>query len=850
MKRFLKSILLLFFFCNIINAALCQGERQSKKLGYKPPTNVNGLTPVSVELTYQVQNLFGSINVIFDAKCTGDLAYQYKGREFTFSGADAEVRAVVVKDPVINVLVTGPNGFKKEMKLWVSSGLGGGFFGNSALIKEALTKEEKDPKNYIITPLQVMSVSYENVWAIQKILDEKLRNEKNAAEVVSFIEEGDKAMFRQNYVEAEDYFLKARKLDKGNQYAAIQLEKIKKEKDKGEIKKKFDDLMSAAKSAEAQGDFDNAERLYGEAGTAGQNNNYAQNEANRISALKTKKKKDIEDQINQMNEKADKEQKALKDANDKSDVVTKKAMEEKSDYLKKLLKEKSDSIADELDKSEKAKFDEKQKTYWKEVEAEEKRKEILEEEKEKVAVAARQREDAKELQKAEAGMAYDAEKYFESVQDAGALMNKALSISPWQELQLKKEWWDNNPYIQLFADDLYEKQRRENHWNYLKKQSEAKGAFYAAKEGYLYAVRFTDRNSDHHEFLLRKIEACNKEIAFYEKSWKEDFKDEGNRIKFREQSRVMAEAQTRGNNLDKANLAYEALSYSPNSSAEAVIKKYELYGRMNMAEQKYKQDMAVAGVTQSVAINAILNDDKAVAVVKNGSMLNAFTSFGYGYIPMLMNETSDVNTPKTTIDKLVVVTTNVGLDAWLYRSKNIDVNLGGFAGIGVMPMKGVSGFYLHYGAKANIDFGFKRFKLANTVQWLTRTGTQEVDYDVFRAGNTNSTVQGYNAMGKGKFNYTVLRIGSGFKIDLGDAYDASHILFTVFAEKPGFYTENIFKNPIFSYQFEWMSKSNLVMNIAYAKNYAIAGEKKYYIPEQKNGDYFQFQFGKYWTILK
>ena len=850
MKRFLKPMLLLFIFCSTVSAALCQGERQNKRLGYRPPTNVNGLTPVSVDLTYQVQNLFGSINVIFDAKCTGDLSYQYKGREFTFSGADAEVRAVIVKDPVINVLVTGPNGFKKEMKLWVSSGLGGGFFGNSALIKEALTKEEKDPKNYTVTPLQVMSVSYENGWAVQKILDEKLRNEKNAAEVVSFNQEGDKAMLRQNYVEAEDYFLKARKLDKGNQYAATQLEKIKREKDKVAGKKKFDDLMGAAKDAETKGDFDNAERLYREAGTAGQNNGHAQNEANRIGSLKEKKKKNIEDQVKQMNEKADKEQKALKDVNDKSEAAGKKAMEEKNDYVKKILKEKSDSIADALDKAEREKFAEKQKNYWKEVEAEEKKKEMLEDEKEKAAAMARRKEDKKDLQKAEAGMAYDPEKYFESVKNANALMNKAFSISPWQELQLKREWWDNNPYIQLFADDLYEKQRRENSWNCLKKQSEAKGAFYAAKDSYLYAVKFTDRNSKHHEFLLTKIETCNKEIDFFERSWKADFKGENNRIKYREQAKVMAEAQTRGNNLDKANLAYEAMSYSPNSSAQAVIKKYELYGRMNAAEQQYKQDMAVAGVTQSVAISAILNDDKSVAVVKKGSMVNAFTSFGYGFIPILMNETSDVNTPKTTIDELVVVTTDVGLDAWLYRSKHIDVNLGGFAGIGVMPMKGVSGFYLHYGAKTNIDFGFKRFKLANTVQWLTRTATQEVDHDVFQANNTNSTAQGYNTMGSGKFNYNVLRIGSGFKIDLGNDYESSHILLTLFAEKPGFYTENILKKPIFSYQFEWMSKSNLVMNIAYSKNYAIAGEKKYYIPEQKNGDYLQFQFGKYWTILK
>lgn len=156
------------------------------------------------------------------------------------------------------------------MKLYVSTGLGGGFFGNSALIKEALIKEDRDPKSYTVTPLQVVSVLYENGWAVQKILDEKIKNEENAAQIKSFIEKGDNAMRMQKYVEAENYFLKVRDLDKTNQYAASQLDKVKSEKNKEDSKKKFDDLMGAAKNAESNGDLNSAERLYREAATTGE----------------------------------------------------------------------------------------------------------------------------------------------------------------------------------------------------------------------------------------------------------------------------------------------------------------------------------------------------------------------------------------------------------------------------------------------------------------------------------------------------------------------------------------------------------------------------------------------------
>jgi hypothetical protein len=850
MRNPTKGLALLCLYSFLAVTVFAQSQKQTKTLHFKPPSNINGLTPVQVNFSYKVVNVFGSILLIGDASCTGDLMYQYKGREFTFSGSDAAVRNVRVKDPVIRVSVTGPGGFSKEMTVGIVSGMGGGaLFGNSFPIKEAKTKEEKDAANYTVTPIQVNSVSYDGGWDVQKLLDEKLRNEQKAVDIKSFIDNGDKAMRQQNYAEAESNYFKAQRLDKDNQYAAIQLEKIKTEKTKVQSKKNYDDLMSAAKSAEQSGDIENAERLYRKAAASGVNDAYARNEASRMTDAKERKAKELEDKINKMNEKAEKDEKVKKELNDKQVAETNKLLKEKEDYNKKLLQQKADSVAASVAEADRIKLDEQRKKAIKDQEEETKRVEKAEEESNAKEASERRSSDDKMLSRFEKNMAYDPEKYYESLEAANKLMSAAFAIKPWDELQLKREWWDNNPYIQLFADDLYEKQRRQNHWNYMKKQSEVEGAIYTAKYAFADAVQYVDRGSKQHKYLLSRIESCNKHIDFHKKAWKADFKGENNRIKFREQAKTMAIVNTMVNDNSKAMLAYDVLGQSAEEPAKYLVKKYELAERFQQAEQNYVKDMAIAGVTNSVAISAILND-KEVALVNKAMVMNAFVSIGGGTIPMLMNETSDVNTPQTTISNMGVGITTAGIDWWVYRSHFIDANIGGFAGFGIWPSKGQSAYYLNYGGKLNLDIGFTRVKLANTFEYVTRTGSQKIDHDVWQASNTNYAGSATNRIGEGKFNYTVMKVGTGLKIDLNDGYTPSHLWFNVFAEKPSFYPESIFTNPVFSYQFEWMSRSNMAINIAYSNNYVIAGEKKYPIADKKNAAFFHFQFGKYWTIAK
>jgi len=201
-------------------------------------------------------------------------------------------------------------------------------------------------------------------------------------------------------------------------------------------------------------------------------------------------------------------------------------------------------------------------------------------------------------------------------------------------------------------------------------------------------------------------------------------------------------------------------------------------------------------------------------------------------LPILLNETSDNDIPITTINDLAVLDANFGLDCWFVRTKNLDLNIGGYAGYGLFPSTSSNSILLNYGGKINLDYGFKRFKITNTLEYIKRLGEMEIDYDIQSAEN-NFNIYSTNRKATGNFDYEIIRLGAGIKIDLSDDWDASHILFNLFLEKPSFYMANssfsdFLKKPIYSLQAEYMNFEGFTISIAYAKNYAIAGEKKTY----------------------
>ena len=838
--------------CNISIKSYCQSNQTSTSIYYKPPTNVNGLTPVKVDFTYKVVNVFGTIQIIYIAKCTGDLAYQYQGRVWTFTGADAAVRKVVAKEAVVDVIVTGPNGLRKEMKLWAISETGG-LSGNSSDVVNAKTPEEKNPSNYTVTVLQVSRVSYDNVWDIQNQLEAKIQSEKNAKILDDLIRKADYQMQMLNYSEAEALFNNAGKIDKNNDYVKNQIAIAKKKREQANGLKAFDEIMNSAQNAEKEGDLSKAERLYDDASMGEINKDVAQNALRRVRNLKEAKTKEIEKQKSDELKELENKNKKTQDANDKKRNETLKNLKEKDLEAQELLKAKMDSIANELGDAERKNLKALQEKFYKEKAENEKIEDEKQKNKDKAENDLIKAKNKELIEEYEGEMNFDAEMYYPSIKYANELYEKALEINPWDELELKREWWDNNNYIQYFADDLYENQRQENHKKYLAANSEAKVRFYTAKYKFLNTLKYVDRNSYEHKSLLQKINMCDTEIRLYEITWLAGFKDERVRIEQREQARIMKESQIIIDNRQKAALAFSALDGKAAFTAEYLVQKYELADRMNIAHQKYVQAMAVAGISQSVTMNLITNNDTTVDGGRVFGLINASAFTGYTSLPILLNETADNELPITTINDLAVIDANFGLDCWVARTKNFDLNIGMHAGYGLYPSTSSSSVLLNYGGKINLDYGFKRFKIVNTFEYIKRVGEMEIDYDIQSAEN-NFNIVSPNRKATGNFNYEILRIGTGIKIDFGDNSDASHLLFNVFLEKPSFYMANssfseFLKKPIYSLQAEYMVFGGFTLSVAYAKNYAIAGDKKHTILELKNKDYIQLRIGKYWTIF-
>lgn len=804
--------------------------------------STNGLTPVKVVFSYEVVKSMGSIYVSYSAVTTGDLAYQYNGKEYTFSGDEGPVRAVIATDPVVKVRIKGPNNFLKETKLGVT-GMGAGLLGDSVLLKDVKTKEDQDLQNYTVEVISVESVTYDNNFAVENMIEENLRLQKKKNDLQKLKDKGDNAMNRGNYIEAESAYNSILSLEKDNSYANSQLEKIKENLKNASAKKRYDETLKSAQEAESEGNLDEAERLFEAAAQENVNNSYAQNQAWRVKENKDRKIKDAQEKAKAIKEKTDKDLKEADAENNLKERENRRKLEEKEEIAKKALDARMDSLTQSLEVAEREKIASDRRAYQNEQDRLEKAKEKQENDEQKKEELARRAEDDDIISNIEKFMSDNPEKYSENLEIASDALRNADGIKPYEALELKQEWWDNNSYIQLFADDMYENQRRDNHANYIKKSFEAKSAFYTAKSKFLNAMHFVDKGSEEQKYLLKKIEYCNKRIDAYSRNYKTDFRSEGMRIKQREDAKSMAEGQRNVDNKMKARYAYATLQKDGENQARYLTETYQLADRMETAHQQYVQDAAVAGVTQSLIFDAMANGNNYVKDGDDNYMFNFAVGIMYSIVPILMNETSDVDADKTVVNDLSAISGVIGMDMWFYRSKYVDVNLGLSAGYGVMPFEGSKTSYLNYDARVNLDFGYKWVKFATVAQILGRNGTMEEDLDVMAAGTGNAAT---GKISKGEFDYTVFRVGGGLKIGLGGNY--SNLTLLAYVEKPSFYKLDVIENPIVSFSLD-LNFDEFALGFAYAQNYVIAGNKEFSLPEPKSKDYFAFTFRKVWSLL-
>lgn len=836
-------IMLISFFSVILMYAQNTNNTKHVSLAYKPPSDINGLTLVNVDLNYKIVNVFGDIHIVYEAECKGNLGYQYQGKEYTFSGNDDPVRDVRVHSPIVKVRITGPN-YNNEMLLWVS-GMGGGVLGDSNLIKTAKTDADKILDNYKVTAISVESVSFDNAGKVQSQIEKQLRDEKRQTAIDKAKFEGDNAMNEGNFTKAKIIYSSILTFESDNSYAKSQLRKIEEKLKNETAKKRYDDAIKSAQKAEEMEDYSEAKRFYEEAAQENVNNNGARYQADRIDNIKKQKIKQAEDKAKAIATEMKSQDEALKESDKENEKIRQK-LQENDELAKKALAQKMDSLQESLELEERNKLITERKTIQAEQDRVQKIREKEEDDQLKEDSRARRSQDQEIISRIEKTMHYDAEAYANSLEIASKTLSSAENINPYESLILQKEWWDNNPYIQLFADDLYEKQRQENHAKYMKKTFEKEYTFEKAKQEYLNTMYFVDKNSEEQEYLLTKIEYCNKRIDSFRSDYKTDYNSERIRQKQRNDAKLMAEGQRIVDNREKARMAYATLQSNSNNQAQYLVDSYKLSERMESAHQQYLQDAAITGVSQSIIFN-LFSYGLEVKENNDNYMFNFVAGIEYNSVPILMNSTSDVNTPNTTTESLSAAVANIGLDSWFYRSKYLDVNLGLSVGYGVYPSEGYKVSFLHYNGKINADFGYNAFKIATLFQFLNRTGKQTIDNDVAVASSEILQPTATNTIKKGEFDYNILRFGAGLKIGLSQNGYAN-LTGMVIAEKPSFYKEDFLKKPIITYSLQFNS-DNFGFAAEYAPNYVIAGKREYPLTDAKNLPYFTFKIIYAFSIL-
>jgi hypothetical protein len=323
--------------------------------------------------------------------------------------------------------------------------------------------------------------------------------------------------------------------------------------------------------------------------------------------------------------------------------------------------------------------------------------------------------------------------------------------------------------------------------------------------------------------------------------------------KIRKENRAFIKSMVRANRMDdnkkKAEMAFTIMRLEDPYSIENNFKEIELQYRLNGADEKYRNEAAIAGQTHSIANDLIFNNEGNLVGGRKFAVINVFTWLEYSMMPILMNVTSDNYPPRTEIDDFISFNPIFGLEVMWMKTKFFDLNTGFFGGIGITPSPGESIGYIKYGGKLNLDFGLKRVKIATLAAYEFHTAEREIDYDVNDINNGYEIITPSNKQGIGSFNYSVLKLGAGIKIDIGDEDSSGHILLMALAEKPSFYKENFTDKPIISFSLEVQFLGGFTFGGGYAKNYFIAGEKKYDFWEIKNKDFYSFFLGKKWTIL-
>lgn len=864
----LLPVLPTFFLCNFLSAQKVIQERSSLT-AYTKDDDGKGVASATVNLDYLVRRMgdealfsLSYSQITIDAEA----GYYYKGKRYgsEVPGLIDLLRKASGSYPRVSFdIYYGPH--KQGSFTYQISARNdlGAYSGDFKTFKTTKDKLDKPEWRLVATGLHGFNYSPDpTIWmSFESLITNYEKDKKAKLEYDELIREGDRFFTSQQYKEALPKYFTASNYSIADGYPKSQMAKARELMAKGEKQQNYKAGMEAGRAAENNKEYMTAISYYTTAARLGVNNMEAENNINRVKNIVDDLKRKQEDEIKKKEAEDKRIKKETEDQRLKDKAETDRILKQKEDDIIKKNEEEQEKLKQHLEKEERKKLEEEMKEKWKKEAEEQKKKEEQEEKKEKKERNDRRNYDDKTIARYEENMEYNPELYTRKLAIAEKHYKKANELNPYKALELDKEWWDMNIYMEDFREDLNEPRRQEAWGKSQQLLYEQENEYDLAKYYYMEAIRYADRDSRQHKYLLKRIEWMNKDIDFQKTMIKSSRKGEDVRKKNYEDAKVYKYLARINNNRDKARQTYHILTQDylyPNlnskvvGSENALQRQMDFERRLNEADQQLQKDNLVTGITSQVAMSVMLDDSKSAELYGNHSMgLNLFATTGYAGYPIVANEVPMPGyVTRTRADNLTVAPFQGGFDWWIHRSKNWDIGITGDGLIGVLPMMGYKNFFFSYGANFKVNAGVKRIKFAIEADWHSRSGSYEFDQDVALAEMNNPYQQPTDVVFAGEFKYTVIKAGGGLHINFADEYSDGYLRLMYYAEKPSFYTGFDMKKPVTSAGLQVVFRGGITLCFDYAKNYPVAGTAKNFMLSYTDRDYFKLSFGKTWTIAK
>jgi hypothetical protein len=721
------------------------------------------------------------------------------------------------------------------------------------------TKERLDNPAWRLEAVTMTGFNSEIGYKAEALIEKYLQEKKDKADFQTLVQEADAAYRSKDLSQAYKKYSEATRHKLANDYVRQQLEKVKTDMQKEKSAARFEETMRFGAEAERKGDYAAALRQYETAAGMGVDDARARSSANAVRNQLNRLKQEEEDRVKAEKELADKNTKDAADKMVKDREETDRQLKEQEEKMEQELAAKLAEEAKALKEEEKKKFEEGLQKQLKEQQDRYDQRQREEKEKETKEKADRNDLDNRLLNEYTRNMAWDPYYYFKHKAKGDSFYHAGMQLDPYGALELKNAWWDTNIFMADFREDLNEP-RRQQAWEksqYLLRQQETK--FAVAKYSYMEAIRYTDAGSAEHKYLLEKVKQMDMLIDIQKLSLKQSKLSEEMRRETFQNAREWAKINRIRDNRVKAEMSYSRLREQylyPNHNDKTVITKNPLQqqanfeNRLNAADQQLRMDNAITGVTTQLTTSVLIDPNKTADPYGNGAMgFNAFVYSGGITVPVVANmeENPDYVMASTTAN-LTVMPVTAGIDWWICRSKAWDLGASVDGTFGVLPLMGYKNTFFSYSGNVKFNVGFRRIKLALEAESRKRSGNYNYDEDV--ALQDNQFRENTNIIRYGSFDYSVLKLGGGLHLDLSDDYEDGYLRLMAFAEKPSFYQNYSFSKPVYSFGVHWMSKGGFTMGGNYAHNYPVGGKATHMMTNYSSRDYWNFYFGKTWTLTK